>query len=137
MVSILIELTTEGFVNADKGRPAAPIEAPDRVDLIFRALASGPRREILRILATGGGKDDARCCSDDEVCACVFSERLRIGAPTVSHHMKALLDADLVSAEKRGQWVYYRLIPATFSPVIEELRAFISADRSCCSNGDS
>src|SRR5450759_3463517 len=79
----------------------------DRVDLVFRALASKPRREILRLLATGEGAEDARCCSDDEVCACVFAERLDLTAPTVSHHMRALLEACLVSAEKRGLWVYY------------------------------
>jgi DNA-binding transcriptional ArsR family regulator len=66
--------------------PNAP--QPDPTDRVFRALASKPRREILRLLATGGGRDDVRCCADDEVCACVFSEKLGLGAPTVSHHMK-------------------------------------------------
>ena len=41
----------------------------------------------------------------------MLSERLGLGAPTVSHHMKALIDAGLVASEKRGLWVYYRLLP--------------------------
>lgn len=78
-------------------------------DLMFKALAAKPRREILALLSSGAGEGDDRCCSPDEVCACIFSERLGLGAPTVSHHMKVLLDAQLVTSEKRGQWVYYRL----------------------------
>ena len=91
-------------------------EKPDRVDVIFRALASRPRREILRLLASGEGAEDERCCGSGAVCACVFSERLGIGAPTVSHHMKALLEAGLITAEKRGLWVYYQLPPRRVRP---------------------
>jgi ArsR family transcriptional regulator, arsenate/arsenite/antimonite-responsive transcriptional repressor len=93
----------------------------DRVDLVFRALASKPRREILRLLASGEGAEDARCCSADAVCACVFAEKLALSAPTVSHHMKSLVEAELVSAEKRGLWVYYRLRPETVTAVANEL----------------
>jgi ArsR family transcriptional regulator, arsenate/arsenite/antimonite-responsive transcriptional repressor len=100
-------------------------EKPDQVDLVFKALASRPRREILAILATGGGADDARCCDADEVCACVFAEKLGLGAPTVSHHMKTLLEAGLVSASKRGLWVYYRLVPETIERVVAEFSGLI------------
>jgi ArsR family transcriptional regulator, arsenate/arsenite/antimonite-responsive transcriptional repressor len=103
--------------------PTAPVASaePDRLELVFRALASSPRREILRLLATGGGEGVTECCSATEVCACIFAEKLGIGAPTVSHHMKALIEAGLVTSEKRGQWVYYRLVPATVQAVAEEL----------------
>lgn len=94
----------------------------DQTDLIFKALASKPRREILMLLATGAGADDDRCCDADEVCACVFSERLGLGAPTVSHHMKQLVEAGLVTASKQGQWVYYRLNPAPFEDLARQLR---------------
>jgi ArsR family transcriptional regulator len=108
-------------------------ETVDKADLVFRALASRPRREILKLLATGGGRDDARCCSPDEVCACVFSEKLGLGAPTVSHHMKALIEAGLVTAEKRGLWVYYRLRPETLREVIGELQSFAGCGGEGCS----
>jgi ArsR family transcriptional regulator, arsenate/arsenite/antimonite-responsive transcriptional repressor len=87
-----------------------PAQSTARTDRIFKALASGVRREIVTILATGEG-DGERCCGRVEVCACVFSDRLGLGAPTVSHHMKTLIDAGLVTSERRGQWVYYRLAP--------------------------
>ncbi len=93
----------------------------DHMDLVFRALASKPRREILRLLATGGGEGDSRCCSPDEVCACVFAERLGLTPPTVSHHMKALIGAGLVTSEKRGLWVYYRLRAEVMAGVGREL----------------
>jgi len=50
------------------------------------------------------------CCSrEDGVCACDLETFLEVGQPTVSHHMKLLVDAGLVHAEKRGRWVYYEL----------------------------
>ena len=95
---------------------ASASEQAARTDLIFKALASSTRREIVAILATSSGPGDDRCCGD-EVCACTFSERLNLGAPTISHHMKTLIDAGLVSAEKRGLWVYYRLAPRALADV--------------------
>lgn len=121
---------------------ARTIELQDRVerltadeptDLIFKALSSKPRREILTLLATGAGEGDSRCCSADEVCACVFVERLGLGAPTVSHHMKALVDAELVTAEKRGSWVYYRLRIDAVQRVVDELMALVGCSRGACS----
>lgn len=82
----------------------------DRTDRLFRALSSAPRREILRMLATGVRAEGATtCCGPHDVCACTFAEQLGLGAPTVSHHMRVLKEAGLVVGEKRGLWVYYRL----------------------------
>lgn len=103
-----------------------------QTDLIFKALSSKPRREILTLLATGVGEGDPRCCSPDEVCACVFVERLGLTAPTVSHHMKALTDAGLVSGEKRGSWVYYRMRMETVRRVANELMKLVGCDRGAC-----
>jgi ArsR family transcriptional regulator, arsenate/arsenite/antimonite-responsive transcriptional repressor len=108
-----------------------PSKPADRTDLIFKALASKPRRDILTLLATGAGEDDDRCCTGDEVCACVFAEKLGLGAPTVSHHMKALIDAGLITSSKRGLWVYYRLAPGAFEPLLEQAELFAQATRGC------
>jgi ArsR family transcriptional regulator, arsenate/arsenite/antimonite-responsive transcriptional repressor len=115
----------------DHGPQAPDLPADERTDLVFKALSSKPRREILTLLATGAGKDDARCCSPDEVCACVFVERLGLGAPTVSHHMRALIDAGLVSGEKRGSWVYYRLRVESVQRVASELMALVGCSEVC------
>jgi ArsR family transcriptional regulator len=109
--------TVSTAIELPKGsRMSSSAERVSRTDLIFKALASSTRREIVTILATASGEGDDRCCGD-EVCACTFSQRLGLGAPTVSHHMKTLLDAGLVVAEKRGLWVYYRLAPSGLADV--------------------
>jgi DNA-binding transcriptional ArsR family regulator len=46
---------------------------------------------------------------EKELCACEIQAALGVTHATVSHHMRALLEAGLVSAERRGKWVYYRL----------------------------
>ena len=112
---------------------APEVAADEQTDLVFRALSSKPRREILTLLSTGAGENDARCCSPDEVCACVFVEKLGLGAPTVSHHMKALIDAGLVSGEKRGTWVYYRLQVDAVQRLSNELMALVGCFGGACS----
>ncbi|MEA5075002.1 MAG: metalloregulator ArsR/SmtB family transcription factor [Coriobacteriia bacterium] len=104
----------------------------EQTDLIFKALSSRPRREILALLAAGAGEGDSRCCSPDEACACVFAERLGLTAPTVSHHMKALTDAGLVSGEKRGSWVYYRLRLDTVRRVADGLMTLVGCGGGEC-----
>ena len=74
-------------------------EANATADL-FRALADPARVRILNILATSAG---------DPVCICNLTEPLELAQPTVSHHMRKLLDAGLVEREQRGKWAYFSL----------------------------
>jgi ArsR family transcriptional regulator len=84
----------------------AVLEEPE-LDAVFKALASAQRRELLRIVAASTSVDGG-CCEAD-VCACKLAEALDLAPSTISHHMSALVKAGLVSATKRGLWVYYRL----------------------------
>jgi ArsR family transcriptional regulator, arsenate/arsenite/antimonite-responsive transcriptional repressor len=68
----------------------------------FAALADPVRLRLLSYIASAG----------TEVCACDLLEPSGRSQPTVSHHMKILFDAGLVSREKRGLWVWYRAVPA-------------------------
>jgi ArsR family transcriptional regulator len=68
----------------------------------FAALADPVRLRLLSIIASAGG---------EEVCACDLIEPSGRSQPTVSHHMKILADAGLVTREKRGLWVWYRAAP--------------------------
>jgi len=63
----------------------------------FKALADPSRVAILRQLGAEG-----------EVCACDLKACCTLAQPTVSHHLKVLRNAGLVSYERRGQWLYYR-----------------------------
>ncbi|HEY8648658.1 MAG TPA: metalloregulator ArsR/SmtB family transcription factor [Candidatus Limnocylindria bacterium] len=67
---------------------------------ILRAIAEPTRLAIVRQLASTG-----------EVCACDFTDRCGVSQPTVSHHLKVLREAGVVSCERRGTWIYYRLEP--------------------------
>ena len=48
---------------------------------------------------------------DGEACVCHLTEPLGLTQPTVSHHLKVLLDAGLVEREQRGSWAYFRVVP--------------------------
>jgi ArsR family transcriptional regulator, arsenate/arsenite/antimonite-responsive transcriptional repressor len=69
----------------------------------FAALADPIRLRLLSHIAA---------CGSDEVCACDLVEPSGRSQPTVSHHMKILVDAGLVEREKRGLWVWYKLVPS-------------------------
>jgi DNA-binding transcriptional ArsR family regulator len=67
------------------------------MDKIFEALASGPRRKILAYL------------SEAELTTSELAERFAMSAPAISRHLSVLESAELVTSERRGQFVYYRL----------------------------
>ena len=66
---------------------------------LFKALADPARVRIVNLLATNGGS----------VCVCELVEPLGLSQPTVSHHMKKLLEVGLVDREQRGKWAYFSL----------------------------
>ncbi len=79
----------------------------------FAALADPIRLRLLSAIAAANG---------DEVCACDLTEVAGRSQPTVSHHMKILVEAGLVSREKRGLWVWYRVVPTR----LDALRAVLA-----------
>lgn len=66
---------------------------------LFKALGDESRLEILGLLAA----------AIEPICACEIEEHFRLTQPTISHHLRVLREAGLVTAEKRGLWVYYGL----------------------------
>ena len=85
---------------------------------IFRALADPHRVKIVNLLAT----------SDEPVCVCNLIEPLGLTQPTVSHHLKRLLDAGLVDREQRGKWSYFSLN----SDALRTLAALADLKEVCC-----
>jgi ArsR family transcriptional regulator, arsenate/arsenite/antimonite-responsive transcriptional repressor len=92
-------------------------EAAATADL-FRALADPARVRIVNVLATSGAP----------VCVCDLIEPLGLSQPTVSHHMKKLLDAGLVEREQRGRWAYFSLRPEA----VRTLAAVADLQGACC-----
>jgi ArsR family transcriptional regulator, arsenate/arsenite/antimonite-responsive transcriptional repressor len=79
--------------------------AEDDADLLARSFAALADPVRLRLLS-------AVAAARDEVCACDLVDTSGRSQPTVSHHMKVLVDAGLVTREKRGLWVWYRIVPS-------------------------
>ncbi|CAN5643659.1 hypothetical protein BH20CHL7_BH20CHL7_07770 [soil metagenome] len=67
---------------------------------LLSALADPTRLAIVRQLA-----------DESDVCACDFTACCDVGQPTVSHHLKVLREAGIVTSERRGNWIFYRLVP--------------------------
>ena len=65
---------------------------------LLAALADPTRLAIVRQLA-----------QETETCACDFTSCCDVGQPTVSHHLRVLREAGVVTSERRGQWIFYRL----------------------------
>jgi ArsR family transcriptional regulator, arsenate/arsenite/antimonite-responsive transcriptional repressor len=70
---------------------------------LLKALADPTRLRLISMIQFQGG----------EACVCELTEPLALTQPTVSHHLKVLVDAGLVEREKRGVWAYYRAVPET------------------------
>lgn len=66
---------------------------------LFKALGDPHRLTILTTLVR----------AQNEVCVCDLTELLPLNQPTVSHHLRILREAGLVTCERRGTWVYYRI----------------------------
>jgi ArsR family transcriptional regulator len=81
---------------------AEPLAERDARELAksFAALADPVRLRLLSIIA-----------SSDEVCSCDLEAPLKRSQPTVSHHTKALADAGLIVGEKRGKWMWWKVVP--------------------------
>ncbi|MDQ4090494.1 MAG: metalloregulator ArsR/SmtB family transcription factor [Actinomycetota bacterium] len=83
---------------------AAPLTQEQAGELAtnFAALADPVRLRLLSLLASAPA---------GEACVCELVEPVERSQPTVSHHLKILVDAGLITGEKRGRWVWYRVVP--------------------------
>jgi ArsR family transcriptional regulator len=83
----------------------APLGETEAIELAraFAALADPARLRILSLLASA---------ADGEVCVCDLVDPIGRSQPTVSHHLKVLTEAGLITGDKRGRWVWYRVVPS-------------------------
>jgi ArsR family transcriptional regulator, arsenate/arsenite/antimonite-responsive transcriptional repressor len=82
----------------------APIE-PDQAEELATALKVLADPARLRLLSL------IQAQPEGETCVCNLTEPLGLSQPTVSHHLKVLLQAGLVEREQRGTWAYFRVVP--------------------------
>ncbi len=74
--------------------------AAERLAAVFKALSDPARVKLVSLIAASDG---------GEACICDLTEPLGLSQPTVSHHMKLLVESGLVSRDQRGKWAYYRV----------------------------
>jgi ArsR family transcriptional regulator len=70
----------------------------------FKALSDPARLRLISLVAAH---------PDQEACVCDLTEPVGLSQPTVSHHLKLLVEAGILSREQRGKWAYYKLVPET------------------------
>jgi len=91
-----------------------PITAVQATDLahLLKALADPTR---LRLVSMVAAHENA------EACVCDLTEPLGLTQPTISHHLKILVDAGIFTREKRGVWAFYALVPAAMDALSDLL----------------
>ena len=85
---------------------------------LFKALGDPARVRLVNLLAQGDGA----------VCMCELIEPVGLSQPTVSHHMKKLVEAGLVEREQRGKWAYFSLRRGA----VEKLATVADMKEACC-----
>ncbi|GAA4240187.1 metalloregulator ArsR/SmtB family transcription factor [Actinomadura meridiana] len=97
----------------DTGRCCAPLtglalDESEAAELagVFKALADPVRLRLLNLIASASG---------GEACVCDLTGAFDLTAPTISHHLKVLRQAGVITGERRGTWVYYRAVPESLT----------------------
>lgn len=91
-----------------------PIDADRADDLAkkLKALADPTRLRLVSIVAASEG---------EEACVCDLIEPVGLAQPTVSHHLKILMEAGFLTRSKRGTWAYYKLVPGALGQLSQLL----------------
>jgi ArsR family transcriptional regulator, arsenate/arsenite/antimonite-responsive transcriptional repressor len=98
--------------------PALSDEEAEATAELFKALADPARVRIVNLLASAG----------EPVCACNLNEPVGLAQPTVSHHLKKLVEVGLLEREQRGKWAYFSLK----RDAVEKLAAVADLKGVCC-----
>jgi ArsR family transcriptional regulator, arsenate/arsenite/antimonite-responsive transcriptional repressor len=98
------------------------MKEPDNLVLAFKALADPTRLKVLELLKARG----KTCCDlvareEKGLCACDIERAVGLSQAAVSHHMDLLRRAGLVTAEKRGRWMFYRRNEAALAGLAEAI----------------
>lgn len=85
-------------------------EAAQHLARVFKALGDPTRVRLVSLIAAADGA---------EACICDLTGPVGLSQPTVSHHMRLLAEAGLVTREQRGKWAYFRLVSGAFDALRE------------------
>jgi ArsR family transcriptional regulator, arsenate/arsenite/antimonite-responsive transcriptional repressor len=94
------EVACCGTLATDEAMGRAQAEA---TAYLLKAVADPVRLRLLSLIRSSKGQ---------EACVCDLTPAVGLSQPTVSHHLKVLTEAGLVTRERRGTWAWFRLVPA-------------------------
>ena len=97
----LIDQQLDGCCPPLDREPLSPAQA-DALSRGFKAVADPIRLRLLSLIAS---------YPSGEACVCDLTASFALTGPTISHHLKVLREAGLITGERRGTWVYYRAVP--------------------------
>lgn len=107
-------------LNSDVAACCSPVtggtlssEAAEHLARMFKALGDPTRVRLLSLIAAQPGA---------EACICDLTDPVGLSQPTVSHHMKQLVDAGLVTREQRGKWAFFTVVDSTLNTLSDALR---------------
>jgi ArsR family transcriptional regulator len=93
-------------------REAIDADRADDLAKKLKALADPTRLRLVSIVAASEG---------EEACVCDLIEPVGLAQPTVSHHLKILMEAGFLTRSKRGTWAYYKLVPGALGQLSQLL----------------
>lgn len=92
-------------------------ETAQRLAGLLKVIADPTRLRLLSMVAAH---------ADGEACICDLTEPVALSQPTVSHHMKVLVEAGLLERQQRGKWAYYRLVPGALDALARLVSAAVA-----------
>jgi len=87
----------------------------DQAELLshrFKALGDPVRLRLLSLIASHQG---------GEACVCELTAAFQLSGPTISHHLRVLREAGLIEGQRRGTWIYYRIVPEALRSLSQAL----------------
>ena len=94
-------------------RPRLSERAAVELERVFQALADRNRLKVVNMLAQADG---------EAICVCDFQDALALKQPTVSYHLKQLVEAGVIEREQRGRFSFYSLRPGVLEQIAELIR---------------
>lgn len=114
MVALEIQpINVEDVCCVAVSRGAIEIDDAKKLATIFKALADPTRVRLISLIAAS---------ENQEACICDLIEPVGLSQPTVSHHMKLLVEAGLIEREQRGKWAFYRLVEGALESLSQVLK---------------
>jgi ArsR family transcriptional regulator len=109
----VLPVTVAGACCTPLTRETLTPEDAESMAVAFKALSDPTRLRLISIVAASEGR---------EACVCDLTDPIGLSQPTVSHHLKILMDAGYLTRSKRGTWAYYKLVPGALDRVSELLK---------------